>query len=115
MKSNIKRETAEEKIENMLGIQFIKATDVTHQKRRRKEYLQTQTDSFSKTNSNLRSSLSVPVFEKDIGFVANTTEMSKPLKSYVPDKSNDKMSMALKRRRPIQDLTPITKAMSGNV
>ena len=30
MKSNIKRETAEEKIENMLGIQFIKATDVTH-------------------------------------------------------------------------------------
>ena len=99
----------------MLGIQFIKATDVTHQRRRRKEYLQTQNNAFSKTSTNLKNSLSEPVFEKDIGFVANSTDLSKPLKSYVPDKTNDKISMALKRRRPIQDLTPITKAMLGKI
>ena len=63
----------------------------------------------------MRNSSSVPVFDKDIGFVANSTEISKPLKSYVLDKKNDKINMALKRRRPIQDLTPITKAMSGKV
>ena len=70
VKANIKRETAEEKIKNMLATNWIKATDVHFKEREKQDYLKTQRNSSPNRSVHLKNSLSMPTFENDIGFVA---------------------------------------------
>ena len=100
VKTNIKQETAGQKIENMLAINFIKATDKNFQKRKKIDYLKTQTESFSR-NGHLKQSMSATFFDKNIGFLADSPIASTPRKKFIPSSLNKKVSMSIERRRPI--------------
>ena len=73
MKTNIKQETAEEKIKNMLATHWIKATDVHFKEREKQDFLETQRDCNLRKTIHKKNSLSMPTFENDINFVAART------------------------------------------
>lgn len=113
VKTNIKLETAEDKIETMLAMNMIKVTDVNWQKRKKDEKRRSILGGAPVAGRHVKNSASQPTLATNIAFIAATPTGSEKKKADILFAKELEGGTAADKRKPAANLTPITKAVAA--